>query len=93
MLSDISNTALQIWRSTDCTPEYDQGKGGEGIDEMSVIDRKKERKTQGKEKSEHSADLRRLGRKVEKKSYKCVISISMFTFVSSFYVTSLHEYG
>lgn len=91
MLSDISNTALQIWRSTDCTPEYDQGKGEEGIDEMSVIDRKKERKTQGKEESEHSADLRRLGRKVEKKSYKCVIS--MFTFVSSFYVTSLHEYG
>lgn len=45
------------------------------------------------EKKKEKTDLRRLGRKVEKESYKCVISISMFTFVSSFYVTSLHEYG
>lgn len=50
MLSDISNTALQIWQSTDCTPEYDQGKGEEGIDEMSVIDRKKRKKNTRKRK-------------------------------------------
>lgn len=68
-------------------------KGRRGLTKWVWLTEKKERKTQGKEKSEHSADLRRFGRKVEKESYKCVISISMFTFVSSFYVTSLHEYG